>query len=66
MLDIKEWNSEEEMTKEFALSAIKEMRQFYRRLYFFPEKKPFNSAEDFDGAVQILNGLRDFISRFAE
>lgn len=66
MPDIQEWNNGEEMTKEFALSAIKEMRQFYRRLYFFPEQKPFNSAEDFDGAVQILNGLRDFISQVAE
>jgi len=58
---IVEWNPEEEMTKEFALSALKEIKLFYRRLYHFPEMKPFINDKDFDGATQVLNGLSELI-----
>ena len=58
---IVEWNPDEEMTKEFALSALKEIKLFYRRLYHFPEMKPFINDKDFDGATQVLSGLIDLI-----
>ena len=56
-----EWNPGEVMSKEFALKAIEEIRCFCRRLYFFPEEKPFNVQEDFDGALQVLNGLKELL-----
>ncbi len=58
---IVDWNPDEEMTKEFALSALKEIKLFYRRLYNFPEMKPFINDKDFDGATQVLNGLSKLI-----
>lgn len=58
---ISEWGPGERMTKEFALASLDEMRCFYRRLYFFPDKKPFGSKEDFEGSMQILNGLRELL-----
>ena len=60
---IVEWNPDEEMTKEFALSALKEIKLFYRRLYYFPEKKPFINDEDFDRATQVLDGFKDLIEK---
>lgn len=56
-----EWNPGEVMSKEFAMKAIDEIRCFYRRVYFFPEEKPFNGQEDFEGALQVLNGLKEML-----
>ena len=61
MADISEWNPGERMPKEFALKAVDEISSFYRRLYYFPEKKPFNNDIDFEGAMQVLNGLKELI-----
>lgn len=61
MIDVSEWNPSEKMTKQFALKAVDEISSFYRRLYYFPEKKPFNNYIDFEGAMQVLNGLKELI-----
>ncbi len=58
-----EWNPGEVMPKDFAIKAIEEIRCFYRRLYFFPDKKPFNGQEDFEGALQVLNGLKELLEK---
>ncbi len=49
------------MSKEFALSVIDEMKCFCRRLYYQPQIKPFNTSIDFEGRMQMLNGLREAI-----
>ena len=58
---VSEWNPGEKMTREFALTALNEICCFHRRLYFFPNKRPFNSKEEFEGSMQILNGLKELI-----
>ena len=60
-----EWNPGEKMTKEFALSAIDGIKQFYRRLYYQPKMKPFNTDIDFEASMQVLNGLREMIEASA-
>ena len=56
-----EWEPGERMTEEFALSVIDEMKCFCRRLYYQPQIKPFNTSIDFEGRIQMLNGLREMI-----
>ena len=56
-----EWNEEEIMTDEFALTAMDEIQCFYRRLYYFPEMKPFSNSIDFENAIEVLNGLKEYI-----
>lgn len=56
-----EWNPGEEMTKEFALGVIDGIKQFYRRLYFQPQIKPFNTKEGYEASIEELNGLREMI-----
>ena len=55
------WNPGEKMTKEYALGVIDYIRQFYRRLYYQPQMKPFNTKEGYEGELQVLNGLKEFI-----
>lgn len=56
-----EWNEGEPMSKEFALGVVDEMKRFCRRLYYQPQIIPFNTNIDFDGTMQMLNGLREMI-----
>ena len=57
----KEWNPEDKMSKEFALGVIDGIEQFYRRLFFQPQMKPFNGNIDYKVSMQMLNGLREMI-----
>lgn len=52
-----------EMSRDFVLAALDEISSFYRRLYHFPEIKPFSNSDDFDSALQMLNGIREFVLR---
>lgn len=56
-----EWNPGEKMTKDFALGIIKEIKQFYRRLYYQPKMKPFNTTYGYEASMEELNGLEEFI-----
>lgn len=56
-----EWDPGERMSKEYALSVIDEMKGFYRRLYYQPQTKPFNTVVDFEAKMQTLNGLREMV-----
>lgn len=58
---ITEWTPGNTMSKEFALKAIDEMQSFYRRVYHFPNMLPFRSKEDFEGAMQVLDGIKELI-----
>ena len=58
---ILEWNPGEKMSKEFALDYIDGIKQFYRRLFYQPQKKPFNGVIDFEGQITALNGLKELI-----
>ncbi len=58
-----EWNPGQGMSKEFAVEAIEMIVQFYRRLYYQPQIKPFSCPEDFETATEVLNGLKIFIER---
>lgn len=60
-MNVVEWNPGEKMTKEFALGVVDEMKRFCRRLYYQPRTKPFNTSIDFEGTMQMLNGLREMI-----
>ena len=55
------WSPGEKMSKEFALGLIDYIKQFYRRLYYQPQMKPFNTKEGYEASVEELNGLREFI-----
>ena len=56
-----EWNEEEVMSKEFALSVIDGIRRFHRRIKFSPEIAPFESERAFESDIRVLNGLKRFI-----
>lgn len=56
-----EWTPGEKMSKEFALGVIDGIKQFYRRLYYQPQMKPFNSTVGYEASVEELNGLREMI-----
>lgn len=56
-----EWNPEEEMSKEYALTMIDEMRCFIRKRYYMPKTEPFNGKADFESRLHELNGLKEFI-----
>ena len=58
---ILEWNPGEEMSKEYAISTVEYTMQFYRRLYYQPQMKPFSCEADFVGRMQELNGLKEMI-----
>lgn len=58
---VKEWNEEELMSKEFAISTVQHIIQFCRLIYFQPKIKPFNGKEDFEATLKQLNGLKEFI-----
>ena len=55
------WNPGEKMSKEFALGVIDYIGQFYQRLYYQPQMKPFNTESDYELSNQMLNGLREMI-----
>lgn len=55
------WNPGEEMSKEFALNTILEIKCLLRRLYHFPDKRPYINDESFDSTMQTLDGLKEFI-----
>ena len=60
------WNEKEKMSKEFALAALEEIKLFYRRLYFLPQKEPFESEADFVSATKIISGLKEYIENTME
>ncbi len=49
------------MDKALALEVIDGIKQFYRRLYYQPQMKPFNTKEGYEASVEELNGLREMI-----
>ena len=59
--NITEWNPDEKMSKEFAIGIIEEMKRFCRRMYYQPQTKPFNTSIDFEGTMQMLNGVKEMI-----
>ncbi len=59
--NIIEWNPEEKMSKKYALTTIEGIMQFYRRLYYQSQMKPFNTFVEYEGALQVLNGLKELI-----
>ncbi|MBQ3426515.1 MAG: hypothetical protein IJH37_05145 [Clostridia bacterium] len=56
-----EWKPGEAMSKDFALLALKEIKGFYRRLFFIDDQKPFNGEEDFEGALSVIDGLIGYV-----
>lgn len=60
--NIIEWNPCEKMSKELAIKAIKDTQSFYRRLYLHPEIRPFNDEAEYEGAQQVLEGLKEVIA----
>ena len=61
-----EWNPGEKMTKEVALEAIKGIKQFFRRLYFQPQMKPFESEAWYEISMQVMNGMEELIESSIE
>lgn len=64
--NIIKWNPGEPMSKDFAIGVIEDIQQFYRRLYYCPEMKPFNDEVEYEGALKVLEGLKEFISQNEE
>ena len=64
--NIIEWNPGETMSKDFAIGVIEDIQQFYRRLYFQPQMSPFHNEVEFEGALKVLEGLKEFISQNEE
>ncbi len=55
-------NVGEPMSKEFALAVIRDVKRFYRRMYYQAEAaKPFNGKADYDAAQSTLDGLEKLI-----
>ena len=61
-----EWNPGEKMTKEFALTALQEIKLFHRRLYYLPQKEPFANEMDFESSIKIIDGLKEYIEHSTE
>ena len=59
------WNQEERMTNELALEVIEGIERFYYRLYWHPGMKPFNTLREYEGSLQVLKGLKEFIKNSA-
>ena len=62
-VEIIEWDEEEVMPKEYALSLVHRLKVFFRWLYFHPNEKPFNCEADFVATYKELNGLKEFIEK---
>ena len=57
------WNPDDEMSKEFALNLLNEIKCFYRRLYYFPDMKPFVTEAGFNCSQSAIDGLKEFIEK---
>lgn len=63
MLKITEWNPGEKMSKEFALTTVKQVKQMLRCYYYQPTINLFNNSKElFDSFMEVLDGLNDFIN----
>lgn len=65
-LNIVKWNPDEKMSKEHAINVIEGIGNFYDRLYYHPNIKPFSTFKEFEGAMLVLNGVKEFIESSKE
>lgn len=61
-----EWEEGTVMTKEYALTMLEAMACFLRKLYYFPNEKPFSEEASYVERMQELNGLIEFIKARCE
>ena len=54
------------MSDEYALSVVAGVRQFIRARYYMPKKQVFNGKQDFEGWMQEIDGLEEYIKCLAE
>lgn len=58
-----EWNENEPMNSEYALSVIESVKKFIRGRFYMPDRQAFNGEADFEAWKKEIDGLEDYIKR---
>lgn len=56
------WKQGEPMSANTAVEVLSHIKQFHRRLYYFPDKKAFNGDEDFKSLAEAIDGVIGYIN----
>ena len=56
------WKKGEPMCSNTAIAILSHIKQFHRRLYYFPDKQAFNGDEDFKSLVEAIDGVAEYIN----
>ena len=48
--------------RDTAVNILRDIKQFYKRLYFFPNKAPFNGEDDFKAACEAVDEVMELIN----
>ena len=48
--------------RDTAVKILRDIKQFYKRLYYFPDKAPFNGEDDFKAACAAVDEVTELIN----